>query len=115
MAFDFDGFDAFGEIAAAHEAEAARARSASFLTRRDSGRLEPVELLRRLDQIEAAVRNDRWVNYATGLGTSEDKTRQAHFESPWRLTDQEITSLVAGNPIAAKIVEKRAFEMFRRG
>jgi|GEM_PF-2409274 len=58
---------------------------------------------------------DRWVNYQTGLGTLVDKTRAAYFETPYRLNDVEITDLVSGNDLAAKCVEKRPNEMFRRG
>jgi phage-related protein (TIGR01555 family) len=58
---------------------------------------------------------DRWVNYQTGLGTIADKTRAGYFETPWRLNDVEITDLVSGNDLAAKAVEKRPNEMFRRG
>lgn len=67
----------------------------------------------RLQQLEA--RADRWVNYATGLGTFEDKTRHGMFEQPLRLGDVEITALASGNDLAAKCIEKRPDEMFRRG
>ena len=64
---------------------------------------------------EANVRQDRWVNPATGIGTAFDKTRAAFFESPFRLMDTEITALANGNDLAAKLIEKRPDEMFRRG
>ena len=68
-------------------------------------------------QAEALLerRMDRWVNVATGLGTVMDKTRAGFFETPFRLTDTEVTALMSGSDLAAKIVEKRPNEMFRRG
>jgi uncharacterized protein len=76
--------------------------------------------VQRLDSVldnssQRVERIDRWVNYATGLGTFQDKTRHGYFEQPIRLTDVEITSLASGNHLAAKAIEKRPFEMFRRG
>jgi phage-related protein (TIGR01555 family) len=70
----------------------------------------------RQERLDGMVqRQDRWVNWATGLGTFKDKTRHGYFEQPIRLTDVEITSLASGNDLAAKAIEKRPFEMFRRG
>ena len=58
---------------------------------------------------------DRWVNPLTGIGSVLDKTVHGRFMPVWRLWDPEITDLYNGSDIAAKIVEKRNREMFRRG
>ena len=76
--------------------------------------------LQRLDaasdaRMERVERQDRWVNWATFQGTFRDKTRAGYFEQPIRLTDVEITALASGNDLAAKAIEKRPREMFRRG
>lgn len=60
-------------------------------------------------------RADRWVNPATGIGTLEDKTRAGFYAGVWRIPDTELTDIVNGSDIGAKIVEKRVDEMFRRG
>lgn len=90
----------------ANDIDAARARAVAAIARRSDAEQRVLELESRLD---------RWVNFATGLGTLEDKTRAAVFDAPLRLNDAEITSLVSGNDLAAKNVEKRPSEMFRRG
>lgn len=90
------------------DVELVKDRAAKALSRTDAeARVRVLE--------DRLARIDRWVNPATGLGTLEDKTRAGHFEFPWRLMDQEITALISGNDLAAKIVEKRPAEMFRRG
>src|SRR5580700_2084940 len=68
------------------------------------------------EEREAMVHQDAWVNPATGLGVwGQDKTKAATYLPVWRVLDQELTSLYNGSDIAAKIVSKRAEEMFRRG
>lgn len=62
-----------------------------------------------------ARRADRWVNSLTGIGTLADKTRHGFFDSVWRIPDSELTNLMNGSDLAAKIIEKRPKEMFRRG
>jgi phage-related protein (TIGR01555 family) len=52
----------------------------------------------------------------TGLGaTGVDKSRAARYLPVWRVLDQELTSLYNGSDIAAKIIDNRPEEMFRRG
>jgi phage-related protein (TIGR01555 family) len=69
--------------------------------------------LRKVDGNE--IRGDAWVNGMTGLGTSADKSQAAHFAPVRRLTDAECTNMMNGSALAAKIVEKRPKEMYRRG
>lgn len=61
------------------------------------------------------VRGDRWVNQRTGIGSWRDKTMAGHFETELRLWDPEIVNLYNGSDLAAKAIEHRPFEMFRRG
>jgi phage-related protein (TIGR01555 family) len=61
------------------------------------------------------VRADSWVNDLTGVGSFADKTVFGRFSTVRRVTDVELTNLYNGSPLAAKIVEKRPTEMFRRG
>src|ERR1700722_20196714 len=88
-----------------HDLAAARARADSLAERTDA----------EIHALKVEQKLDRWVNYATGLGTFDDKTRASRFEYPWRLTDQEITAMASGNDLAAKCIEKRPDEMLRRG
>lgn len=60
-------------------------------------------------------RSDRWQNDLTGIGTPGDKSTHGRFFPVSRVLDQELTSLYNGSDIAAKAVEARPFEMFRRG
>jgi uncharacterized protein len=63
----------------------------------------------------ARLRADSWVNDRTGIGGAGDKTVFGRFAVVRRITDVELTNLYNGSPLAAKIVEKRPTEMFRRG
>jgi phage-related protein (TIGR01555 family) len=92
-----------------NDIEAARARADAAI-RAAAAPMSPEARVMDLER-----RLDRWVNYATGLGTFEDKTRASSFEPPWRLSDVELTALASGNDLAAKCIEKRPDEMFRRG
>jgi uncharacterized protein len=57
-----------------------------------------------------------WMNFATGLGTfGRDKVMQGSFIDSLRITDPELAAMYHGNDLAARIVEKRPTEMFRRG
>lgn len=57
-----------------------------------------------------------WMNCVTGLGTfSRDKVMQGAFIDSIRVTDPELAALYHGNDLAARIVELRPKEMFRRG
>lgn len=60
-------------------------------------------------------RSDGWQNFVTGIGTGRDKTVAGHFWETPLLSWQELLSLFNGSALAAKIVEKRPKEMFRRG
>lgn len=56
------------------------------------------------------------MNFATGLGTfMRDKVMAGFFIDPVRVTDPELQALYHGNSLAARIVEMRPKEMFRRG
>lgn len=59
--------------------------------------------------------SDSWRNFTTGVGTGRDKTMHGSFWAPWRVLDNELLALYNGSDLAAKIVEKPAIEMFRRG
>jgi uncharacterized protein len=61
------------------------------------------------------ARLDAWQNPLTGVGTGQDKTVWGRFSTVRRVTDVELTNLYNGSPLAAKIVEKKPKEMFRRG
>ncbi len=57
-----------------------------------------------------------FANFATGLGTfSRDKVMQGFYYDQLRLADAELTALFHGNGLAARIVELKPKEMFRRG
>ena len=58
---------------------------------------------------------DSWYNSYTGLGTSRDKLFQGSYAYDGRISDPELSALFHGNDIAARIVEVRPKEMFRRG
>lgn len=60
-------------------------------------------------------RQDRWENAMTGIGTSGDKTTHGRFLPVARVPDQELTNLHSGSDLAAKVVDDRPDEMFRRG
>jgi len=61
------------------------------------------------------VRNDSWMNQLTGIGSYADKTTHGRFHEVRRITDKELTNLRNGSALAAKIIEKRPNEAFRRG
>lgn len=57
-----------------------------------------------------------FMNALTGLGTfSRDKVMRASYIDSFRITDPELAALFHGNDLAARIVELRPKEMFRRG
>lgn len=62
-----------------------------------------------------APRGDAWQNAFTGFGTSRDKLTHGHYGYSPRLTDWEIDALFYSDDVAAKLVEKRPEETFRRG
>lgn len=61
------------------------------------------------------TRSDRWENFQTGIGTQFDKLRHGHFFPPYRVMDQEITNLLNGSALGAKIIEKAPREMMTGG
>jgi uncharacterized protein len=57
-----------------------------------------------------------FMNFTTGLGTfGRDKTMQGSFWDPIRITDPELAAMFNGNDLAARIVELKPCEAFRRG
>ena len=64
---------------------------------------------------EPVARGDAWRNEWTGIGTQSDKTMHGYFAPVWRIDDAQLTSLYNGSALVAKMVEKPAREMFRRG
>lgn len=66
-------------------------------------------------ELPGVARGDSWMNGRTGIGTWADKTMHGRFVPVFRIMDQELTSLYNGSALAAKVVEKRPREMFRRG
>lgn len=63
----------------------------------------------------APRRNDGWANPYTGFGTARDRAMSTMFQIDALLTPTELDSLYYGSDIAAKIVDFRPNEMFRRG
>ncbi len=61
------------------------------------------------------LRTDGWENPLMGYGTWRDKTMAGHYASSARLDDAQLSDLFYTNDLAAKVVEKRASEAFRRG
>ena len=61
------------------------------------------------------IRGDGWQNFQTGIGTNRDKVTKGRFWPNAILDHNELLSLYNGSNLAAKIVEKRPTEMFRRG
>jgi phage-related protein (TIGR01555 family) len=60
-------------------------------------------------------RADNWQNPLMGYGTSRDKLTAGFHGGVCRLSDWELSSLYYSDDIAAKLVEKRPEEAFRRG
>lgn len=81
--------------------------------RRDS----PKTLARRhaAKELPNVSRDDAWLNERTGIGTEADKTAHGFYAPVRRIMDPELTDLYNGSALAAKLVELRPREMFRRG
>lgn len=60
-------------------------------------------------------RADAWVNGFTGFGTARDKVAGSYFDWTVILSSAELEALFYNDDVAAKIVGKLPFEMFRRG
>lgn len=60
-------------------------------------------------------REDGWVNVATGLGTSRDKTAGTYYTAPDWLSDAELADLYNFNDLAAKCVNVPIREAFKTG
>lgn len=58
---------------------------------------------------------DGWENFATGFGTSQDKSAHGFFSCNWELWSQMLSDMFYGDPLAAKIVSLLPQESFRRG
>lgn len=58
---------------------------------------------------------DGWENFATGFGTSQDKSAHGFFACNWELWSQMLSDMFYGDPLAAKIVSLLPQEAFRRG
>jgi phage-related protein (TIGR01555 family) len=58
---------------------------------------------------------DGWQNETMGYGTSRDKLTYGSHVQSLRLGDGEISTLYYSDDVAAKLVEKRPEECFRRG
>lgn len=56
-----------------------------------------------------------WQNPYTGYGTSRDKLTYGYHTSSLRIDDIELSTLFYSDDVAAKLVEKRPEEAFRRG
>lgn len=69
-----------------------------------------------MNRIKAKLsRADNWQNPLMGYGTSRDKLTAGYHAGICRLSDWELSSLYYSDDIAAKLVEKRPEEAFRRG
>lgn len=56
-----------------------------------------------------------WTNAVMGYGTSRDKLMYGYHAASQRIDDEELSSLFYSDDVAAKLVEKRPEEAFRRG
>ncbi len=61
------------------------------------------------------TRQDGWVNVATGLGTSRDKTGGTYYVAPGWLSDAELADLYNFNDLAAKCINLPIREAFKTG
>lgn len=61
------------------------------------------------------TRSDAWVNPLSGIGTTRDKSIAGFFTPDCRLSDYELDAMYYGEDLAAKIVDKRPDEAFRKG
>ncbi len=62
-----------------------------------------------------SVKNDGWENPYTGFGTGRDKLTYGYHATSATLDDVELSNLFYSDDVAAKLVEKRPEESFRRG
>lgn len=60
-------------------------------------------------------RSDGWENAYMGYGTSRDKLMHGYHSGSLRIADEELSALFYSDDVAAKLVEKRPEEAFRRG
>lgn len=69
------------------------------------------------DEYEGGIgfRDDGWQNAQMGYGTARDKLQYGFHASSQRLSDEELSTLYYSDDVAAKLVEKRPEESFRRG
>jgi len=67
------------------------------------------------DPFPAKRRGDGWQNAMTGFGTSRDKIQYGRYRANLELDWNELESLFYSDDVAAKLVEKRPEEAFRRG
>lgn len=61
------------------------------------------------------ARDDSWQNPFLGYGTARDKLQYGFHAGSLRLSDEELSTLFYSDDVAAKLVEKRPEEAFRRG
>lgn len=77
---------------------------------------EPKPTVRQDDSTSLGLSGGGWTNTVTGLGDfARDKVMQAQFIDSLRIPDPELAALYHGNDLAARIVEFKPKEMFRRG
>lgn len=61
------------------------------------------------------VRTDAWVNPATGIGSMRDKSSIGFFLPDQPLTDSELSALYYHDDLAARIIDERVDQAFRKG
>ena len=61
------------------------------------------------------ARNDAWVNPATGVGSLRDKSAIGFFLPDQPLTDSELSALYYHDDLAARIIDERVDQAFRKG
>lgn len=84
--------------------------------RRVSGEATPTQLVApEVPKTQPIAHADGWQNSFMGYGTWRDKTTHGVHRLSGLLLDEELSSLFYTDDIAAKIVEKRPEEAFRRG
>lgn len=62
-----------------------------------------------------ATRDDNWVSFTRGIGTTRDKTNEGYFSSESILGAPELSALYYNDDLAARVVDKVVDDAFARG
>lgn len=77
--------------------------------------MKVLDSLKALFSKSPVIRSDGWENSATGYGTWRDKLTYGRHASSAQIADSELSALFYSDDVAAKLIEKRPEEAFRRG